>query len=167
MLSEKTVPVARFPQSTLWPLFYAILDNRRTTGTTKMKAIHAHPRCGPSPTSMSVIAHIPREPVHASSAVMPPEASPLNRTSRMNHDHHAGSRPPISFVEELLVNGMSLRIPMAASQPGHARVIQAIARLAHRSGGFQTFGASQLLRAHAVQCDRRRLQRPATGAASQ
>ncbi|HEX7989387.1 MAG TPA: hypothetical protein VF513_04440, partial [Stenotrophomonas sp.] len=45
------------------------------------------------------------------------------------------------------MNNLTLYIPMAARQPGHARSIQAIAQLAHVSGGFRTFGSGPLLRA--------------------
>lgn len=87
------------------------------------------------------------------SSVITPSPSPgqspslPNQDSRLILDHRAGIRPPVSFIEEQLVNGNSLRIATAARQPWHARVIQRVAALARGAGGFHAFCAGPLLRA--------------------
>lgn len=54
---------------------------------------------------------------------------------------------PFTLVSELRVNGTNLRVPVEDHYPGHARVLQCIAELAHFADGFRVFGAGPLLRA--------------------
>lgn len=54
---------------------------------------------------------------------------------------------PITVVENLLVNGADLRVPVAELHPAQAYILQHIAELARSTGGFRVFGAGRLVRA--------------------
>ena len=54
---------------------------------------------------------------------------------------------PITFVENLLVNGADLRVPVAELHPAQAYILQHIAELTRSTGGFRVFCAGRVVRA--------------------
>ncbi|PZU26191.1 MAG: hypothetical protein DI584_12305 [Stenotrophomonas sp.] len=65
----------------------------------------------------------------------------------MPGNQHIHLNQPISFIDEVPINGSSQRVALAERQPGQARVLQRITQLSHPTGGFHVFGAARLLRA--------------------
>ena len=65
----------------------------------------------------------------------------------MPDNQHIHLNQPISFIDEVPINGSSQRVALAERQPGQARVLQRITQLSHPTGGFHVFGAARLLRA--------------------
>lgn len=60
---------------------------------------------------------------------------------------HLSSFQPITFVDELLINGRNLRVAIPDLPPGQVRSLQCITELARSTGGFRVFGAGPLVRA--------------------
>lgn len=65
----------------------------------------------------------------------------------MPDNQHIHSNQPISFIDEVPINGSSQRVAIAERQPGQAHILQRITQLSHPTGGFHVFGAARLLRA--------------------
>lgn len=59
---------------------------------------------------------------------------------------HVHLSQPISFIEDLPINGRNRRVAIAECQPGSARILQRITELSRPTGGFRVFGAARMLR---------------------
>lgn len=71
----------------------------------------------------------------------------MNNDPSVLDDRHSATSEPVAYVDNLLVNGTSLLVPLTELHPGQVRTLQHIADLAHRTGGFRVFCAGPLLRA--------------------
>ena len=65
----------------------------------------------------------------------------------MPDNQHVHSNQPITFIDEVPINGRNQCIAIAERQPGQANILQRITQLSHPTGGFHVFGAALLLRA--------------------
>lgn len=112
-----------------------------------MNATNAHSLRDPPSNSMTVIPHMPRNSARAAPPFAKQDPSTPIHIASTAYNLHERTRPPASFVDGLLINGVRLRVPIAAEKLRQSRVIQQIARLGNATGGFRTFGAAPLLRA--------------------
>lgn len=71
----------------------------------------------------------------------------MNGDAPIPYHQHFHSMQPITFIEELPINGRNQRVPVVELQPGQARALQCITELSRPTGGFRAFGAGPLLRA--------------------
>jgi len=116
-------------------------------GQSPLNAINAHAEHTASSDSTPAIAHIPRKPGTDIRLDSASEAAAANDAVPIPGRQHIRSDQPITFIDEVPINGTNQRVAVAERQPGQADILQRIAGRSRQTGGFHVFGATRLLRA--------------------